>query len=101
MANSFKNYVAEGVTTKATVHTGPALTETTVIGLSVANTSASAITASVLLGTTYIVKNAPIPVGSSLIAVGGDQKLVMEAADTLDVEATGTVDVITSVLEIS
>ena len=101
MPNAFKNYVAESVTTLATVHTGPALTETTIIGLSIANTSASAITASVLLGTTYLVKNAPIPVGGSLIAVGGDQKLVLEAADLLRVEATATVDVIVSALEIT
>lgn len=101
MPNAFKRYTTESVTTLATVHTAPADTETTVIGLSIANTSASAITASVLLGTTYLVKNAPIPVGSSLIAIGGDQKVVMEPADTLKVEATGTVDTIASVLEIS
>lgn len=101
MANTFKNYTAEGVTTQTVVHTGPALTETTIIGMSIANTSAAAVVVSVLLGTTYLVKNAPIPVGSSLIAIGGDQKLVLEAADTLAVIASDTVDTIVSALEIA
>ncbi len=51
--------------------------------------------------TVYFAKAVPIPVGSSLVAVGGDQKLVLEAADVLKVTSTVTVDVTVSVLEIS
>ena len=89
-----------GVTTEAAIYTG-AGTAATVIGLSIANTSASAVTASARLGVAgaYIVKNAPIPVGGSLIVVGGDQKLVVETGVEVRVEASGTVDVITSALE--
>lgn len=101
MANAFKSYQSTGITTETTVLTGPALTETTVIGLTVANTSASQITASVKLNTAYIVKDAPILVGGSLIAIGGDQKVVVEASDTISVIASDTVDVVTSTLEIS
>lgn len=101
MANNFKRYTSASVTTEATVHTAPVSTETTVIGLSLANTGASAATASVKLGTIYVIKDAPIPVGGALVVVGGDQKLVMNAGDLLKVSSDITVDVITSVLEIT
>jgi hypothetical protein len=48
-----------------------------------------------------MVKGAPIPVGGSLVIVGGDQKVVVEATDTVKVTSTATTDVITSTLEIS
>jgi len=101
MANAFKNYTSTSVTTETTVLTGPASTETTVIGLSIANTGASVATVDVKLNTAYVVKDAPVPVGGSLVVVGGDQKLVVEAADTIKVTSDVTVDAIVSTLEIS
>ena len=101
MANTFKSYQNTSVTTATTILTGPASTQITVIGLSVANTTSAAVTASVTLNGAYLVKNAPIPVGGSLVAVGGDQKLVVEATDVLSVSASGNVDVITSTLEMT
>lgn len=105
MANAFKSYESNTITTITTVYTGPALTETTIIGLSIANVAATPATVSATLtkstGTSYIVKNAPIPVGGSLIVVGAEQKLVVEATDTIKVVSDVTVDAITSVLEIS
>jgi len=101
MANAFKSYQSTSVTTETTVLTGPSATETTVIGLSIANTSSSTATVDVKLNTPYMVKAAPIPVGGSLVVVGGDQKVVVEATDTIKVTSDVTVDVITSTLEIS
>jgi hypothetical protein len=101
MANTFKSYQSTSVTTEATVLTGPSSTQTTVIGLSIANTGASVATVSVKLNTAYVVKDAPVPVGGSLVVVGGDQKLVVEATDTIKVTSDVTVDVCTSTLEIS
>lgn len=105
MANAFKNYIAASVTTQTSVYTTPSATQTTVIGLNVANTNASAASVDIQVTsgatTIYIVKGAPIPVGGALVAVGGDQKLVLEAADVLKVTSTVTVDVSVSVLEIS
>ena len=101
MANTFRNYTTEGVTTEAVVHTAPVATQTTVIGMTIANTSAAPLYVDVKLGTTYLVKGAPVSVGGSLVAIGGSQKVVMEASDTMSVTATGTVDTIISVLEIS
>jgi len=101
MANTFKSYNTSGVTTSTAVYTAPTATQTTVIGLSIANTSGVATVASLLRGTTYIVKDAPVPAGGSLIAIGADQKVVVVAGETLNVVADNPVDVCTSVLEIS
>ncbi len=105
MANTFKNYIAASVTTQTSVYTTPSATQTTVIGLSLANTTAGVATVDIQITsgatTIYLVKGAPIPVGSSLVPIGGDQKLVLEAADILKVTSDVTVDVSVSVLEIS
>jgi hypothetical protein len=97
---AFKSFQSTSVTTETTVYTGPADTETTVIGLSVACTSASPATVSVKLNSAYIVKDAPVPVGGALVAVGADQKVVAQPTDTISVTSDETVDVIISVLEI-
>lgn len=108
MANTFKNFLAKSVgTSAATVYTCPSATQTTVIGLSVANTTASPITTDVYLTSSavdyYLIKSGVVPVGGALVVVGGDQKVVLEAADELKVvtSAATSGDVIASVLEIS
>lgn len=106
MANTFKNYVSQQVgTSAATIVT--ASTATTVIGMTVANVTASPITVSVYIvvssDTYYLVKDATVPVGGSLVPIGGDQKLVLESGDSLRVisSAATSADVIASVLEIT
>lgn len=101
MANTFKSYQNTSVTTETVVLTGPAATQTTVIGLSIANTASVPVYVDVKLNTAYVVKKAPVPVGGALVVVGGDQKIVVETLDTIKVTSTGTVDVITSTLEIN
>jgi hypothetical protein len=51
----------------------------------------------------YLIKSATVPVGSSLVVVGGDQKFVMVTGDALKVisSAAASTDVITSVLNIT
>jgi len=53
----------------------------TIIGLSIANITSGVITTSVKLvnssDETWIVKDANIPVGSSILIAGGDQKIVL------------------------
>ena len=100
MANTFKNYVSASVgTTPTTVYTVPASTTSVIIGANLANRTASGITVSVQLGSTYIVKDAPIPGGSSLSILDG--KIIAEAADTIVVTSNtaSSVDAIVSVLE--
>ena len=109
MANAFKLVTDTGVgTSAATVHTGASATETTIIGLTVANIHTAQIEVDVQLenndgDNVYLIKAAPIPVGSSLVVVGGEQKVVMNASDVLKVTSnTATsADVALSILEIT
>jgi hypothetical protein len=109
MANTFKIKTDTAVgTSAATIYTCPSATQTTIIGLSVANIVASQITVDVQLENNdgdniYLVKAAPVPVGSALVVVGGDQKVVMEASDVLKVttNTASSGDVALSILEIT
>jgi hypothetical protein len=108
MANTFTSYVNKNVgTSPATVVTVGASTQTTIIGLSFANTTTSPITASAYITRSavdyYLIKDAVVPVGSSLVVVGGDQKTVMITSDALKVitSAASSADVVTSVLNIT
>jgi len=108
MANLFKSYPVKDVgTSPSTVYTCPAATQTTLIGLSVANTSASPITADAYVTRSavdyYLVKDATVAVGGSLVIVGGDQKVVLEPSDVLKVEtsAATSADCFASLLEIT
>ena len=109
MANAFKLVTDTGVgTSAATIYTCPSSTETTIIGLSIANIVTSQIEIDVQLenndgDNVYIIKDAPVPVGSSLVVVGGDQKVVMNASDVLKVtsSASTSADITLSILEIT
>lgn len=108
MPNTFKNYFSKNVgTSAATVYTGPSATQATVIGMTVANTTSSNITADVYItsgGTDFfIVKGATVPVGGALVPIGGDQKVVIETGDALKcvTSAASSADVTLSVLEIT
>lgn len=108
MANTFKNATARNVgTSPVSVYTTPTLTQTTVIGCTVANITANNITVTVTLydgvNTTNIVKDALVRNGSSMVVIGGDQKLVMQAGHQLRVtsSAANSADVVVSLLEIA
>ena len=110
MANTFKRKVSQGIGTSATAigsYTVGAGTQTTVIGLTCANVTTTAVTVDVILNDgstdTYIVKGATVPSGGSLVVVGGDQKVVLEPNDSVTVTAStaSSVDAIMSILEIS
>lgn len=108
MANTFTRYVSKDIgTTAATILTVAAATTTTVIGLTVANTSASAITVDVFITISavnyYIVKGAMVAAGGTLVAVGGDQKVNMITGDILKVQSSTATscDAIVSVLNIT
>tara|TARA_Y100001937_G_scaffold62879_1_gene86335 strand:- start:2157 stop:2525 length:369 start_codon:yes stop_codon:yes gene_type:complete len=120
MANDFKRFTVNNVNTSAgasasAVYTVPAgagssALESIVIGITVSNTSATGITASVFLDNNsgsndvHIVKDATIPAGSSLEVMSGN-KLVLQntgsAADVLRVSASAatSADAVVSVLE--
>ena len=114
MANNFKNAFATNVSTSSssptlvyTSNDGSSDVKSILIELDIANTGNSAVSATVLIedsngsGTPsyHIVKNAPVPVGSTLKVVSG-QKIVLDQADKIKVYATAnTVDVVASILE--
>ena len=114
MANSFLSQTQTGVgTSLTTIYTCPSSTETTIIGLSVANIVDNQINIDVQLNaagrisgaedTVYLIKGAPVPVGGSLVVIGGSQKVVMEPGDILKVKSdTATsADVVLSHLDIT
>ena len=108
MANNFKNQFRASVgTTPNVIYTAGAGVQSTVIGMTVANILTSTITVDVIVNSNalnyYMVKAAPIDPGSSLIPIGGDQKLVLEAGDYISVtsDTASSADVILSLLEIS
>lgn len=112
MANTFKVKTFTGGATAAstamTIYTCPSATQTTVIGLTIANIATSQILVDVTLenndgDNVYLVKAAPIPVGASLVPIGGDQKVVMEASDVIKVtsDTANSADTTLSILEIA
>ena len=114
MANAFLSETDTGVgTSPATIFTCPSSTQTTVIGLSISNIVTSQILVDVELDASgrtsgaedsvYLVKDAPVPVGGSLVVVGGDQKVVMEPGDVIKVtsDTATSADVVLSHLDIT
>ena len=88
MAQNFRRYTSNDVgTSPATLFT--ANSYDTVVGISVANVTASAVTASVYIndGTNdiYLIKDAPIPAGSALQVLDGGAKFVVQNNDALKV----------------
>ena len=99
MANIFKNYSITDVTSEVAVINCPAGVVMTIIGATVANTSGVDTLISMKVNTGFLVKNALVTGGSSIVPIGGDQKVVLMAGDALKIVADNTVDVIVSVLE--
>ena len=110
MANTFTRKLSRGVgTTAASIgsYTVAANTTVVIVGLTVTNTSGSAITANVFINdgaaNTSVVTNAPISSGASLVPIGGDQKIVLLTGDSLRVQssAASSIDAILSIMEIT
>ena len=110
MPNTFKNQTlkAAGITAQNAYAAGAGV-QATVIGMTIANITPSPISANVILSggkitnNVYLVKDATIAPGGALVPVGGDQKLVLEAGDYLQVNTSiaSAADVIVSVLEVT
>lgn len=110
MSNQFTKQLTVDVgTTPATVYSTGAGTRATVIGINIANTTAGSIVVSIQFvddataTTGYIVKDVVVAKGTSLAAIGGDQKLVLEPEDSILVSSNtaDSADVLVSALEIT
>lgn len=88
MAQNFRRYTSKSVGTSATsVYT--ANSYDTIVGISVANISTSSVLADVIINDgsndIYLVKQAPIPTGSSLQVLDGGAKFVVQSGDVVKV----------------
>ena len=117
MANTFKvvshDVMPASSGTPEDLYTTPSSTTTVVLGMVLANVHTSQVTTSVKLvsdtsgggraatnTTTFLLKDAPIPVGGTLELLSGN-KVVMEATDTLSLTASGSADIAVSIMEIT
>ena len=112
MANTFKSVTSGSIgTTLTNVYSCPASTTTIILGAAMANTDNNPIGGSIKLkqdGTSagqddvFVVKAAPVPVGSSVEVMAGN-KVVLQASDVLQFQSdTATsLDVVVSILEIT
>jgi len=113
MANTFKLKTKAGVDASlATVYTVPSSTTTVIIGLTIANVKGASVTADAQIVTAsssgenaddvYVVKDIPLPAGSSVEIMGGN-KIILETGDIVKVKSSTTngVDAILSIMEIT
>ena len=109
MANTFKNKVFNGDSSRANsdmaVYTAPSSTTTVVIGLTLANTATSQITVDIKLNAgdmVFLAKNIPIPAASSFEYMAGN-KIVMETGHSLIVQSdtANSLDTVASIMEIT
>ena len=108
MANDFKlkTKANVGVSTE-NVYVVPALTTTTIIGITLCNTSGGSINVGVGItraaaDDVKVLKNVPIPQGSSLEVMQGN-KIVLETTDTLTVnsDVNSSLDISVTILEMT
>ena len=113
MANTFKLKTKANVDASlVTVYTVPSSTTTVIIGLTLANVKGASITADAQIVTAsssgenaddvYVVKDIPLPAGSSVEIMGGN-KIILETGDIVKVKGSKTncVDSILSIMEIT
>ena len=110
MANTFKlKTKANGGVATVGIYPAPSSTTTVVIGITLANTSGSGVNVGVAVSRTSttkedvnLLKNAPIPHGSSLEFMGGN-KVVLETNDQINVnsDTNDSVDAALTIMEIT
>ena len=113
MANTFKLKTKAGIDASlVTIYTVPANTTTVIIGLTISNIKGSSVTSDAQIVTAsssgenaddvYLVKDIPLPTGSSIEIMSGN-KIVLEEGDIVKVKGsvTNAVDALLSVMEIT
>ena len=115
MANTFKLKTKANIDASlVAVYTVPSSPSTTtvIIGCTIANVKGASVTADVQIVTAatsgenaddvYIIKDVPLPAGSSVEIMAGN-KIILEAGDIVKVKgsATDAVDAILSIMEIT
>lgn len=107
MANLFKSYTKANVgMATSDIYTTPGATTSVIIGLCLANTTGTPVTASVLVDkagasdTVYLAKSLELPDGT-LYEFNAGNKIILETGDKLQVSSStsSSIDVMVSVLE--
>jgi len=109
MANTFNNNAITSVgATPTELYSTGAGKKATVIGINIANITQETVTCDIIFEDDlsqafFVVKEAVIPSGNSLAAIGGDQKLALNANNRILINANtaNAIDGIISVLEIT
>ena len=107
MAQNFRRYIERAIGTSATDIPDGANFDSydTIVGINLANIVAQQITVSVYISNGgnnyYIIKDAPIPAGSSLQLLDGGAKFVVQSGDRLNIvsDTANSVDAIVSAVD--
>ena len=107
MAQDFERTITKDIDATLTDIRATSDSDDAIVGLRLANTSASTIVADVAITdssntvTAYLIKNAPIPSGSSLELIDGGAKIVLQSGDKLRAksDATNSMDVVVSAVD--
>jgi hypothetical protein len=107
MTNTFKNGAKASVTTVQTLYTCPGSTTAVVLGLVVANAGGSDTTATVkaLDNSASVSANlclsAPVPAAANLNVLNNNNRIVLEAGDSITLTCAAACDAFISVMEIT
>ena len=107
MAQDFERTITKDIDASLVDIRATSNSDDAIVGLRLANTSASTITADVVITDNsnavlgYIIKNAPIPSGSSLELIDGGAKIVLQSGDKLSAKSdeTNSMDVVVSAVD--
>ena len=107
MAQNFRRYIERAIGTSATDIPDGANFDSydTIVGINLANIVAQQIIISVYISNGgnnyYIIKDAPIPAGSSLQLLDGGAKFVVQSGDRLNIvsDTTSSLDVVVSAVD--
>ena len=107
MAQDFERQLTKDIDASLTDIRDQANSDDAIVGIRLTNTTTSQITVEVAITdssnsvTAYIIKNAPIPAGSSLELIDGGSKIVLQSGDKLRAksDATNSMDVVVSAVD--
>ena len=109
MASTFRNILKTniGISGATPVLTTGSTAKTTVIGLSLTNTTENAVLASIRLNdglvNAYFIKEVPVPPNQSLRVINGGEKLILGSSTTVTITSNidNSLDLVMSFVEIT
>ena len=107
MAQDFERTITKDIDASLVDIRATSNSDDAIVGIRLANTTTSQIEVDVAITdnsdnvTAYIIKNAPIPAGSSLELIDGGSKIVLQSGDKLRAKsnATNSLDVVVSAVD--